>query len=66
MIPYYKKRGWKQNKNRELEWNVKDKDTASREIDAGYAVIDAGYWAEECNAPPENSSGAFFSDRFQK
>jgi hypothetical protein len=49
-----------------LEWNVKDKDTASREIDAGYAVIDAGYWAEECNAPPENSSGAFFSDRFQK
>jgi len=49
-----------------LEWNVKDKDTANREIDAGYAVIDAGYLAEECNAPPENSSGAFFLDRFQK
>ena len=34
-------------KNRELEWNVKDKDTGSREMDAGCAVLDAGYRAEE-------------------
>ena len=34
-------------KNRELKWNVKDKDTASRELDAGCAVYDAVYRAEE-------------------
>jgi hypothetical protein len=34
-------------KNRELEWNVKDKDTPNREMDAGCAVFDAGYRAEE-------------------
>jgi hypothetical protein len=28
-------------KNRELERNVKDKDTGSREMDAGWAVLDA-------------------------
>jgi len=26
-----------------LEWNVKDKDTTNREMDAGCALIDAGY-----------------------
>jgi hypothetical protein len=36
-------------KNRELEWNVKDKDTGSREMDAGYAALDAGYRAKEFN-----------------
>jgi hypothetical protein len=36
-------------KNRELEWNVKDKDTGSREMDAGCAVLDAGYRAEKFN-----------------
>jgi hypothetical protein len=34
-------------KNRELEWNVKDKDTGCREMDRGCAVLDAGYRAEE-------------------
>jgi hypothetical protein len=34
-------------KNRELEWNVKDKDTASREMHPGCAELDAGYRAEE-------------------
>jgi len=46
-------------KNRELEWNVKDKDTASREMDAVCALIDAGYWAGEPYTPPEISGGAF-------
>ena len=36
-------------KNRELERNVKDKDTGSREMDAGCAVLDAGYRAEKFN-----------------
>jgi hypothetical protein len=36
-------------KNRELEWNVKDKDTGSREMDAGCAALDAGYRAKEFN-----------------
>ena len=51
-------------KNRELESNVKDKDTGSREMDAECAVLDAGYRAEEFNAPPEISAGAFLADRF--
>jgi hypothetical protein len=28
-------------KNRELEWNVKDKEVGSREMDAGCAVLNA-------------------------
>ena len=40
-------------KNRELKWNVKAKDTASREMDVGWALINDGYRAGESNAPPE-------------
>jgi hypothetical protein len=47
-------------KNRELKWNVKDKDAASREMDAACALIDAGYWAGEPCTPPEISGGACF------
>jgi len=50
-------------KNRELEWNVKDKDTGCREMDTGCAVLDAGYRAEEFNAPSEISDGAFLADK---
>ena len=46
-------------KNRELKWNVKDKDTASREMDAVCTLIDAGYWVGEPYTPPEISGGAF-------
>jgi hypothetical protein len=35
------------NKNRELKWNVKDKDTESKEMDAVCTLIDAGYWVGE-------------------
>jgi hypothetical protein len=56
--------GWNQNKNRGLEWNVKDKDTTNREMDAGCALIDAGYRAREFNAPPEIPGGAFLAGRF--
>jgi hypothetical protein len=47
-----------------LEWNVKDKDTTNREMDAGCALIDAGYRAREFNAPPEITGGVFFAGRF--
>lgn len=46
-------------KNRELEWNVKDKDPASREMDVVCTLIDAGYWVGEPYTPPEISGGAF-------
>ena len=39
-------------KNRELKWNVKDKDTASREMDVVCILIDAGYCAGEPYTPP--------------
>jgi hypothetical protein len=42
LIPYHKNCGWKQNKNRELEWNVKDKDGGSKDREAGCPVIDTG------------------------
>jgi hypothetical protein len=41
-------------KNRELEWNVKDKDPASREMEVVCTLIEAGYWAVEPYTPPEN------------
>jgi hypothetical protein len=34
-------------KNRELKWNVKDKDTESQEMDAVCTLIDARYWVGE-------------------
>ena len=40
-------------KNRELKWNVKAKDTASRKMNAGWNLINDGYRAGESRAPPE-------------
>jgi hypothetical protein len=34
-------------KNRELKWNVKDKDIESREMNAVCTLVDAGYWVGE-------------------
>jgi hypothetical protein len=46
-------------KNRELRWNVKDKDTESWEMDTVCTLIDVGYWIGEPQTPPEFSGGAF-------
>ena len=45
-------------KNRELKWNVKDKDIASWELDAVCTLIDIEDWAGEPYTPPEISGGA--------
>ena len=53
-------------KNRELEWNVKDKYTGSREMVRNVLCSMPINRAEEFNAPPGISGGAFFEDCFQK
>ena len=50
-------------KNRELKWNVKAKDTASRKMNAGWGLINDGYRAGEPNAPPEIPA-EFFADDY--
>ena len=47
-----------------MEWNVKDKDTRNREMDAGAALIVAGCRAGGFNASPEISDEAFLAGRF--